>query len=60
MFASEQLVNDLMKRFYEGKLDMEIPRYIIIDDKGNVINADAPRPSDEELIKFVDKNFSKN
>jgi len=27
-----------------------IPRFILIDPKGNIINADAPRPSDPQLI----------
>ncbi|MDO5104755.1 TlpA disulfide reductase family protein [Capnocytophaga sp.] len=28
-----------------------IPRFILLDTNGNIISADAPRPSDEELIK---------
>lgn len=30
-----------------------IPRFIFIDDKGNIVNADAPRPSDKVAIKSL-------
>ena len=29
-----------------------IPRFILIDTEGNIISADAPRPSDEKLIEL--------
>lgn len=32
-----------------------IPRYLIYDQGGNIINADAPRPSDPELMDLLDK-----
>jgi thiol-disulfide isomerase/thioredoxin len=32
-----------------------IPRFILIDPKGNVIDADAKRPGDPELVKQLDK-----
>ncbi len=32
-----------------------IPRFILIDPKGNIVNADAPRPSDPELKNILDK-----
>lgn len=32
-----------------------IPRFILIDPNGKIVNADAPRPSDEKLIKLFDK-----
>lgn len=28
-----------------------IPRFIFLDDKGNIVNSDAPRPSDTETVK---------
>ena len=31
-----------------------IPRFILIDPDGNIVNADAPRPSDNELIKLLE------
>jgi len=33
-----------------------IPRFILIGPDGNVITPDAPRPSDEKLIKLFDEN----
>jgi hypothetical protein len=32
-----------------------IPQYILIDPQGNVVTADAPRPSDIELIELFDE-----
>lgn len=32
-----------------------IPRFILLDPEGNIITADAPRPSDEKLIKLFDE-----
>lgn len=32
-----------------------IPRFILIDTEGNIVNADAPRPSDESLIELFDE-----
>lgn len=32
-----------------------IPRFILIDAEGNIVNADAPRPSDENLIELFDE-----
>ena len=32
-----------------------IPRFILIDPQGNIVNADAPRPSDPELKNILDK-----
>jgi thiol-disulfide isomerase/thioredoxin len=34
-----------------------IPRFILIDKKGNIINADAPRPSDPRLETMLDSLF---
>lgn len=35
-----------------------IPRFILIDKEGNIISADAPRPSSgEELTKLLDENI---
>ncbi len=31
-----------------------IPRFILIDPQGNIVNANAPRPSSNELIKLFD------
>ncbi|WP_173014946.1 TlpA family protein disulfide reductase [Capnocytophaga felis] len=34
-----------------------IPRFILIDKNGNIINADAPRPSEPEIKKLIDDNL---
>ncbi len=31
-----------------------IPRFMMFDKEGNVISLDAPRPSDKEIIRFID------
>ncbi|MFA7687612.1 MAG: TlpA disulfide reductase family protein [Moheibacter sp.] len=35
----------------------EIPRFILIDQKGNILNADAPRPSDPQIRMLMDLNL---
>lgn len=32
-----------------------IPRFILVDPDGNIVNADAPRPSSDQLIKLFDE-----
>lgn len=32
-----------------------IPRFIMIDNNGNIFNADAPRPSDEKTAKIIEE-----
>ena len=32
-----------------------IPRFILIDTVGNIINSDAPRPSNPEIRKILDE-----
>ena len=32
-----------------------IPRFILIDPKGNIIDPDAPRPSSSELTKLLEE-----
>ncbi|WP_282134094.1 TlpA family protein disulfide reductase [Seonamhaeicola maritimus] len=32
-----------------------IPRFILLDPKGNIVQANAPRPSDEKLIELFDE-----
>ncbi|MGF1924997.1 MAG: TlpA family protein disulfide reductase [Bacteroidia bacterium] len=37
-----------------------IPRFIIVDKKGNIVDSDAPRPSDsEKLIEILNREISK-
>ena len=41
-------------KFVEDYAIMGIPRFILIDPQGNIVSADAPRPSDPELRKTFD------
>jgi len=34
-----------------------IPRYMLIDAQGNIINSNAPMPSDENLKKLIDTHL---
>lgn len=34
-----------------------IPRFLMFDKKGNIISLDAPRPSDEHIIEWIDNNL---
>ena len=47
-FQGGGLALDIQKLFLtndEGKVDISIPQYILIDEKGNIINKHAKRPS---------------
>ena len=46
--------NNWKSKFVEDYAIMGIPRFILIDPQGNIISADAPRPSDPELRKTFD------
>ena len=37
-----------------------IPKFVLIDKEGKIINPDAPRPSNEELTKLLDKYLKEN
>lgn len=45
------------KKIYDEAFNITmIPRFVLIDDKGNIINANAPRPSSgKEIRKLLDK-----
>ncbi len=34
-----------------------IPRFLLIDKNGNILSADAPRPSDKSIREIFDKNI---
>ncbi|KAB1068158.1 TlpA family protein disulfide reductase [Tamlana haliotis] len=40
--------------FVKGYLIKGIPRFILIDPSGNIVSANAPRPSDHKLINLFD------
>ena len=50
ILASEQLIGDLEKTF---QLD-GIPRYLLFDKNGKMVNNDASRPSDLDVDKMLD------
>ena len=50
--------NDWKSDFIKGYFITGIPRFILIDPKGNIVSADAPRPSEPALLKlFEDLNI---
>jgi len=48
--------NNWESQFVEDYMIKGIPRFILIDPKGNIINANAPRPSDKKLVETL-KSF---
>ncbi len=46
--------NNWKSKFVEEYAILGIPRFILIDPQGNIVSADAPRPSDPELRKTFD------
>lgn len=46
--------NNWKSSFMENYAIMGIPRFILIDPQGNIVSADAPRPSDPKLRKTFD------
>jgi thiol-disulfide isomerase/thioredoxin len=46
--------NDWNSKFVQDYKITGIPRFILIDPKGNIVKADAARPSSAELIKELD------
>ncbi len=51
LFADNSWKSDFVKNY---KIN-GIPRFILIDPNGNIVSADAPRPSSEDLIKMFDE-----
>ncbi|HEX9981342.1 MAG TPA: TlpA disulfide reductase family protein [Flavobacterium sp.] len=47
--------NDWNSQFIRDFSINSIPRFILIDPQGNVVNADAPRPSSPEIQQQLDK-----
>jgi thiol-disulfide isomerase/thioredoxin len=45
VLASDSLIQDIIRRFYPGEQSYNIPRYILINENGEVVNAEASRPS---------------
>ena len=50
IMINDSIRNDLIKRLQIEKSDFTIPKYILIDNKGQIVLKDALRPSDEEKL----------
>ena len=46
--------NDWKSKFVTDYAIEGIPRFILIDPQGHIVDANAPRPSDPELVKLLD------
>ncbi|GAT63570.1 TlpA family protein disulfide reductase [Paludibacter jiangxiensis] len=53
--VNEILKEDIRKTIYDAKPMIDIPQYIYMDEDGNIINKDAPRPSN---IRKLEKLLS--
>jgi thiol-disulfide isomerase/thioredoxin len=51
--------NDFSSEFIQAYGINSIPRFIILDPKGNVVDAGAPRPSSDEIRPLLDSLLSK-
>jgi thiol-disulfide isomerase/thioredoxin len=56
LYADKGLDSDFMKAFGVGL----IPRSILLDENGKIINSHAPRPSDVDTKKYLDSLLNKN
>jgi len=46
--------NDWNSQFVQDYLIKGIPRFILIDPKGDIVNSNAPRPSDAKLVELFE------
>ena len=51
LFADKAMESDFIKNF----MIQGIPRFILIDPQGNIVKANAPRPSDKKLKDLFDE-----
>ena len=47
---------DFKSNFIKDYIITTIPRFILLDPKGNIINSNAPRPSSPKLIELFNQN----
>ena len=47
--------NGFMSDFIRAYKINGIPRFILIDPEGNIVNADAPRPSNPQLVEILNQ-----
>ena len=55
LYDAEGLNSEFMKAFSVSL----IPRFMMIDSEGKIITAKAPRPSSEDVRKFIDSHLDK-
>lgn len=56
--VSKPLFIDIKNTFYPGKEEFFIPRYLLVNESGEIINAEAPRPSTgNELFNAMKRAF---
>jgi thiol-disulfide isomerase/thioredoxin len=59
-YTNYRLVNRSNLPVFLKNIDLSsIPRYIILDKEGKIINTDAPRPSDPKIWEIFDKLLKK-
>ncbi|MFK8059037.1 MAG: TlpA family protein disulfide reductase [Polaribacter sp.] len=46
--------NNWESQFIQDYMIKGIPRFILIDPKGNIVNANAPRPSNKKLVEKLE------
>jgi hypothetical protein len=49
--------NDWSSKFVKDYAIQGIPRFILIDPNGNIVSADAPRPSDPKLLDLLESEL---
>lgn len=54
ILANSRLKADIVKLVYKNG-QISVPRYLLINNKGQVVDWNAPRPSDERLVKVISK-----
>ena len=51
--------NDWQSKFIQDYMIKGIPRFILIDPSGNIVNSNAPRPSNKKLAELFDELLNK-
>jgi hypothetical protein len=47
--------NNWDSAFIQGYLIKGIPKFILLDPQGNIVTANAPRPSNEKLVELFNE-----
>lgn len=57
LLVNDRLFDDLAKAFYPDG-EISLPRYVLVDGNGNIVNGNAPRPSSgNELLQVMKTVF---